>query len=215
MTLKEVINKLEERNEKISKAKKIRMLITKQKGLIKKKKSFTEFDEPVLFLNRRDGKIDFYEKATAGKFIFTHSDGKPRYIELRPTDQRTFPYGDKRVRCYIAHEDRPFAEWDNPINDSESVMLGYEKTKATDLKYQAELERLKNKARLTWVWILLAIAGAVIGIAFAYNTWIAPALNSREQAQASIQAVAPVVGNIIPLLMIGTKNKKNKSPYHK
>ena len=162
--IQDLIQKLEERGERISKAKKVRSLLQKQKGFLKSKRSLTEFDEPVLFLNRRDGKMDIFEKATAGKFIFDHSTGKPRFIELRPSDQITFDYGDRKVRGYMAHEDRPFAGWDNPIVDSETVMLGYEKTKATDLKYQQKIEELKNAGKMTWLWI---VGGLILAIALA------------------------------------------------
>jgi len=185
---------LKEKGEKISKASRVRTLLQKHKGLLKSKEALTDFKEPVLDLYRRNGQIETYENATAGKFVFTHSNGKERYIELRPSDQCTRDYGGKKIRWYPAHEDRPFAGWENPIVDGESVQLGYEKTKATDLKYQERIARLQNKAKLTWVWIVIGIALAVAIVMFAWATWIAPA---QKAANAAAQAVPPTTGLIL------------------
>lgn len=159
------INKLKElikeRGDKISWASRVRSLLQKQKGLWGKKQSLTNFEEPVLFLQRRDGRLEIYEKATAGKFIFQHSTGQSRYIELRPADQSNFDYNGQKVRCYVCHEDRPFSGWDDPVVDGETVLLGYEKTKATDLKYQERLLAEQRKGRMTWLWVIVGIIGAI------------------------------------------------------
>lgn len=205
----DTINKFKERGDKISKAKRVRSLLQKQKTLMSSKRTLTNFEEPVLFLIRNNGKMDIYEKATAGKFVFEHSSGKSRYLELRPADQISFDYADRKVRGYVAHEDRPYAGWDNPILDSESVMLGYEKTKATDLKYQERIENLKNKGKMTLGWIALYIAGAIAIIGFAYYTWIQPALSAKAVEQAKItaqQVVIPTAG----LIWLNIKNKYKK-----
>lgn len=182
MTIKELKQKLEERNEKISKAQRVTTLLQKRKRLLKDRESLTDFQEPVLFLVRRDGNMQIHEKATAGKFVFEHSTGNTRFIELRPSDQITFDYADKKVRGYVAHEDRPYGGWDNPIMDSESVMLALEKTKATDLKYQTKMEELKNKNKQTWIYILIGGAIAFLIVAFAYNNWIAPSQIEKAKA---------------------------------
>lgn len=207
--LEELMSNLNERNERISKAKKVRSLLQMQKGLIKRKQSLTDFQEPVLFLVRRDGKMETYEKATSGKFIFDHSTGKPRFIELRPSDQITFDYGDKKVRGYIAHEDRPFAGWDEPIIDSETVMLGYEKTKATDLKYQSKIEDLKRKGKLTWVWIILALLGGfgLMSVLVPTSFWD----RLFKTGQYAIQNnVTNTTQGLIPLIMLKLKKGKSK-----
>lgn len=211
MNVNELNAKLIEKGEKISKATKIRSLIQKQKGFLKKKQSLTDFNEPVLFLIRRSGIMDMYEKATAGKFTFEHTNGKTRFIELRPTDQVTFPYGDKRIRAYVGHEDRPYTGWDNPIIDSETVTLGLEKVKATDLKYQERIEALKNKGKLTWVYIIIGLAIAIAIGGFAYMTWIQPALERRAEAAARLaQQAPPVAGAIWFILKKKWKESSNK-----
>lgn len=205
MNINELRDILEKKGEKISKATKVKSLIQKQKGLLKKRQSLTEFQEPVLFLTRQSGIMDIYEKATAGKFMFEHTNGKTRFIELRPSDQVTFPYGDKRVRAYVAHENRPFAGWEEPVVDGESVMLGYEKTKATDLKYQQSIERLKNAGKMTWVWIIIGIAVAVTIIAFGYNAWIQPAL--ERKAKAAVEVVGSAAPPIAGMFLLWVKNR--------
>lgn len=204
--LVDLLEKLRRRDEKISKAEKVKSLIQKQKGLWKDKQTMTDFQEPVLFLCRRNGITEIYEKATAGKFVFEHSNGQQRFIELRPSDQQTFPYGDKKVRCYFANEDRPYAGWDNPIVDGESVMLGYEKTKSTDLKYQQAIEKLKNQGKMTWVYIIIGIAIAIMIVGFAYNTWIQPAMANKQIAEATARAIPPSAGAIL----MGLKKKRFK-----
>lgn len=202
-------NVLEEKGHKISKAKRVRTLLKKHKGLMKSQQALTEFKEPVLDLHRRDGSIETYEHATAGKFVFTHSNGKERYIELRPCDQETRDYAGKKVRWYTAHEDRPFAGFENPVVDGETVMLGYEKTKATDLKYQERIARLKNQAKFTWVYIILGIAGAFAIGAFAWSTWIAPYL-AQKATNTAVQN-APTAGLILMSLKGGMKKWGTKS----
>ena len=125
----------EEKGVKISQANKVRTLLTKQKGLLKKKLSYTDFNEPVLFFTRRNGNTEIYENCTAGKFFFTHSNTKERYVEIRTADQQKMDYGDRKIRCYFGHEDFPFTGWSNPIVDSESIMMALKKVIASNLKY--------------------------------------------------------------------------------
>ena len=54
------------------------------------------------------------------------------------------------------------ADWDNPLVDAESVALGYEKIKATDLKYQERIESLKLKSKSAWVWWVIGTALALV-----------------------------------------------------
>lgn len=198
-SVEDLKNILLAKGERISKAKRVKSLLEKQKGFIKKKQSLTDFEEPVLDLHTRDGKILTYEKATAGKFVFDHSSGKPRFLELRPSDQEKRDYAGRTVRWYTAHEDRPFAGWDNPIVDSESVALGYDKTKATDLKYQERIESLKNKGKMTWVYIVIGIAIAIAIIGFTYMSWIAPAIreDAMNKAKIASETSVPVAGMIL------------------
>lgn len=200
-SLKEV---LEGMGERISKAQRVRSLLQMQKGFWKKQQSLTDFREPVLDLHRRDGRIETYENATAGKFVFTHSNGQERYAELRPSDQEIRDYGAKKVRWYTLYEDAPFANYPNPIVDGESVMIGYEKTKSTDAKYQASLLKLKNEGKIAWVWIIVGIAAAIAIVLFAVSTWGIP----KAAPQTPSVPVPPII-EFLPFLFLKNK-KKNK-----
>lgn len=208
MEKQKLIELLEKKGYKISLAEEIKSTIQMQKGLLKKKESLTDFDEPLLFLRRGNGnKVETFHKATQGMFVFEHSNGKNRFIELRPEDQLTFPYGEKKIRVYFADENRPYTGWENPVVDGESTSIGIEKVRATDLKYQSKMEELKNKGKLTWVWIVIGLAIALAIGAFAYNTWIVPSQIQKAQALANI----PQVGWILLTTKIKQKFKKNKN----
>ena len=196
MKINELIELIELKKEKTSRATEVRSLLQKQKKLLGSKQTLTNFKEPVLFL-KTGNKIKFYENATAGKFIFEHSNGQARFIELRVSDQCTMPYGDKNVRCYLADENRPYANWESPVVDSESVMLGYEKTKATDLKHQKEIEGLKIKNKKAFIWYLIGFAAAVFIIMMGWSMWVAPRQEIRAAAKAATKVAPPTAGMII------------------
>ena len=199
----ELYNILDKNKEKFTKATRVMSLLQKQKGLMKKRQSLTNFDEPVLDLHRINGKIETYEKATAGKFIFTHSCGEERFIELRPEDQEIRDYGDKKIRWYSCHENFPFAGWGNPVLDNETVTRGYEMTKATDLKYQERIQGLKNKGKLTWLWV---VGGIILAIAFAIMI-IPDSFWNRFGNSGVVKSAVNVAPPTVGLLLLKVKNK--------
>lgn len=199
----ELFEHLLEQGEQISKAEKVKNLLTMQKKFLKRKQALTDFKEPVLDLRRRDGKIETYERATAGKLVFTHSNGEERYITLRPEDQGTRDYGDKKIRWYQGHEDYPFADWNNPINDSTAVTKGYEMVDATNLKYQERIQGLKNKGKLTWLWV---IGGIILALALAITIIPASFWERFGGTTTVVQAAPPTAG----MLMIKMKNYCSK-----
>lgn len=197
---------IEERNRKLSKANRVKSLLQKQKGIIKAKESLTDFKEPVFDLVRRDGRIETYEKATAGNFVFTHSNGEERFITLRPEDQKTRDYADKKIKWYIGHEDYPFANFNNPVLDNEHVSKGYMMTKATDRKYEEKMERLKSQNKMIWVYILLGIAGAIAITLFALNQW-GGGLSNLGGSNGGGSSPSPPTAGMIPILGSFLKNK--------
>ena len=58
------------RGDKISQAERIKLLLKIQKGLIKKRKKMVDFKEPIMFLRRRNGDLEFYDNVTQGKLTF-------------------------------------------------------------------------------------------------------------------------------------------------
>lgn len=147
--------------QKESQAERRRILFKVHKGLLRKKQKLVEFDEPILILMREGKKAEFYEKATGGKFIFSHSDGDERFIILDQSFMQTFEYGGKVFSGYICHEDFPTPLPENPIVTTELVALLYEKTLNDIKKWKIEELKAKKGLRMVWVWIILAI-GAVI-----------------------------------------------------
>lgn len=144
----------------ISEAKRIRILFKKQKALFRAKEALSDFKEPVLFLIRRSGNVEFFEEATKGKFIFEHSlDEEDRYLILEPNNQVTFDYGTKRFRGYICHEDYPLPiTVIDPILTTEVFHMAIEKALNDIRKWQAT--ELRAKADIIWK----ALAGiALIG----------------------------------------------------
>lgn len=204
-----LLDKLLNEGEEISKADRIKLLIKAQKGLFKKRSMISDFREPVLFLKRRNGDLEFYDNATKGKFVFKHSNGQERYAELRPQDQLKFNYGERRVRCYLLDEDRPFSGFGDSALDSESIMLAINKVNATKLKYEESLLREKRKGMKAWVWILLAIAGFFAIVIFALGTWGGPIIEKigGGGTPVSTGGSAPAIPGVVFALIKGKLNK--------
>lgn len=183
-----------EKNKEQSQAKRIRELLHVHKGLFKKKQSLTDFNEPILFLIRRDKNIEFYEKATKGEFTFTHSDGKERKIDLIPSQQLAMDYAGRKTRCYWCHEDYPIPLPEDPLVTSEIVAISQEKSMHDINKFRLKEEQIKSGSKIKFV---LAIAGLVLAIALAImlipESWWDKILPAKEVAQA---APVPVLGMV-------------------
>lgn len=158
----------EKNGYKISRAVRIRNLLIKQKRLLGSIKKIVPLKEPVVILHRRSGRVEYHEDASAGRFVFTHSNGQQRYIELRPSDLETHDYYGNYFRAYDVHEDRPFAGWEEPIVDSEQVKKVTDAMNLTREKYEAQL--LGKKNRRVWIWFVapaVALAIGAIGVGLA------------------------------------------------
>lgn len=195
---KKLLEELVKRGHKISKAEKMQLLIKIQRGFLRKKRQMVDFKEPIMFLKRRNGDLEFHDNVTKGSFVFTHSDGSPRFMEIRPQDQLKFVYGDRRVRCYFGDEDRPFTGSANSGVDAESIMTAINRVNATKLKYEESLLREKRKGMAKWIWIILAIAGAIGFVIFALGSWGGPILDKV----GSSSAPPPSLPGLIFLLRI-------------
>jgi hypothetical protein len=86
----------------------LRILLKKSKGFIQDKKDMRPFKEPIVFLIRRGGKVEFYEGIKEDVFRFTHSDNEEYDIQLRTFPPLTFEYGSTTFRGYVLDEDNPF-----------------------------------------------------------------------------------------------------------
>lgn len=149
---------ISEVKEPQSRAKRIRMLLKKNKTIFSSKEKITDFKEPVAFLRRRGGVTEFHEDASKGVFSFTHSDGKYREIYLDPSTQGTMDYGKRKFKYYWLHEDFPLPLPENPLITADVVNLILEKS-MMDLKKLNE--RAHEMQLKTWKTIAWIVAGGV------------------------------------------------------
>ena len=76
--------------KKRSQAKRINLLLKKAAGRFRSHYELKEFEEPVVLLMRKNNTVEFYEKATTGAFVYTHSSGKEQSINLTTSKLMTF-----------------------------------------------------------------------------------------------------------------------------
>ena len=133
-----------------SRARRVRLLLAKERKLIGTRQRITNFKEPVVMLMRRNRHIEFYEDATKGKFKITHSDGKPREVYLLPSFQLRFDYGGKTFNGYWCHEDFPIPLPEDVLISSEALADIVEKV-AYDLK---KIDKKEMNMGMRWVWNL-------------------------------------------------------------
>lgn len=195
-----------------SQARKIQQLIQIHKGLIKRKQKLADFKEPVLFLIRRNQTIDFFESATKGTFVFKHTDGDIRKIDVTPSKLMSFPFADRKVRCYICHEDFPLPLPEEPLVSSELVRISQEKSMHDINKYK--LEELKTQQG-NWKVIGWVIGGVALAIALAIvvvpDAWWDRVFKTgayavqKQTAETAQQPEQPIL-NILWLSILFTRN---------
>lgn len=140
--------------------KRIDILLKKYKG-IKGKLDTARFKEPVVFMIRRTGKVEFFEGITQGTWYFQHSDGDERFIMIDVSFQKTFEYGEKVFRGYICSEDHPTPLPDNPITTTEQMNIAIEKV-LNDLK-EWKAKELVAKGKMFW-YIAIGIGIVICAI---------------------------------------------------
>lgn len=145
--------------------KRVKILLKKTKQALKTYKSMTSFKEPVLFLIRRSGRVEFHENAKKTLFDYTHSDGVARFIILHPSKILTFDYGRKTFRGYMAHEDHPLALPEEPTITAEQMNITIEKTLNDVRKWKAE----ELKARGDMWWKIITGLAIIIALFVVYQ----------------------------------------------
>ena len=78
------------KSDKEIKSNRIKTLFKKHKKIIGNKKTLVEFKEPILMLERRNTRVEFYENVRDTEFKFEHSDGSMRRIPLVDFRPKTF-----------------------------------------------------------------------------------------------------------------------------
>jgi len=144
--------------------KRIRTLIKKVKGRFKEREELADFKEPVLYLERRGRKVEFYENINQNEFSFEHSSGDNRKIILGTRFLKTFDYAGKTYKGYICHEDYPFPLPEDPLLTAETFGITIEKVLSDYDKWKTK--QLDAKANIIWkvfVGIALIIGVVIVG----------------------------------------------------
>lgn len=183
-----------------SKAQKIKILLKKYDGRFKSYMEMSSFEEPVVFLLRNNRRAEFYEKATSGKFIFIHTDGKERSIDLSPQFLHTFDYGKRNFKGYVCHEDFPTPLPEIPVVTGEMYQMGIEKTLNDFKKWKADETRAIGDM---WWKILLGL-GAVI-LAIGAVKLLVPSLSLPFFANGNGEAIQKVAENTTAIVRNITK----------
>lgn len=160
------INKQDELRK--SQAKRIKNIITKHKAWKGARYNTTNFQEPVMFLERRSGEVEFYENATMGLFEYEHSDGEKRFLILTPSKLKKHGYADRAFKGYWCHEDHPLPLPEEPLITTEQVNIIVDKS-LNDIK-EWKAKEVQAWSNLTWT-ILIGIAIVIVAVALLVMLW--------------------------------------------
>lgn len=209
---------LDEKEPK-SRARRIKMLLKKNKKIFKSKQVLIDFTEPVLMLIRRSRAVEFYEDASKGTFRFKHSDKKDREIYLEPSSQVSFDYGKRKFKGYICHEDYPLPLPENPLVTVETVNMIVEKSMMDTRKLDEKKELLKIKTLKVLIW---AVAGGVV-LYILYKahlfdrivtmlTGSQPAVNTGTVRTENVSSgnILEIAGQVVLLMIKGFDNRIEK-----
>lgn len=191
---------------KKSQAKKIRNMIQLQKGLLKQKQKLADFKEPVIWLMRRNGDIEFYDNATKGRFFFNHSDGDERNIELIQSQTRNFTYAGRRVRVHVLHEDYPTPIPEDPVITTEILSISQQKIMQDLNKFRAQEMKIRSGATFKLlIGIAIVVAAIALGLTVIPSSFWDKIFKAKEQA--------PALGSLYMFLKIkrGTKCQNTKT----
>jgi hypothetical protein len=161
-------NKINYKELAESKAKKRKIIFKKYKKLFRSYFETANFEEPVMILMRRTGKAEFFEKATAGEFKFTHSDGEERNIILTPRFMQTFEYGKNQFKGFVCHEDFPMPLPEDPVLTTEMMGIIIEKTLNDMKKWKTE----EWKAKTNFYWKVIIGIAILAGMYILYKMLI-------------------------------------------
>lgn len=145
----------------------IKTLIKEVNTLIGKKKQLARFKEPVLYLIRRTGEVNFYEDVPE-IFAFKHSTGEIIEVKLHPVKKLRFNYADIGFTGYIHYEDAFLSEPQEPLADAQIITDYYKKALMDTKTYEEQRKMLKEKSGGK-IGIILAVAVVIIAIAFGLN----------------------------------------------
>lgn len=145
-------------------AKKIKILIQKQKKLIKTQEKLANFKEPCILLLRNTGKAEWHEEATKGDWEYTHSDGGKRFIVLNKEGLSQIEYAERTINTYICHEDYPLPLklMFNPIVATDIMTQHHEKTVNEFSELSKGMSNEQRKKIMTYAKAIAIIVLVVI-----------------------------------------------------
>lgn len=164
----------------------IKEVFTKQKRFLKARYNRLPIEEPVLYLHRRSGQVEFYEGVKEGLFEFKHSDGEIRFIIVNTNTQEMYGHTKDKYRGYIAHEDHPITGFPDPVMTCEQVNIIVEKSLNDIKKWKAK--ELQARGDMWWK-IGLAIGAVILAIAL-FKTLV------PTQPETVVQVVKETAQNI-------------------
>lgn len=172
-------------------AKKINAIIQDHKKWRLRYQSIAPLREPVMFLIRRGGSVEYYDNVKETTFTVPDTpQGEDKKIHLNERKLLTFKYGKHTFKGYICHEDHAF-----PLPSKKSVDAAL--MEAVVYKMFINYEKLKaGLERARWTGIskaIWAIAGLVLAYAF-YKWWTGQADGTEiQQAAQAVNAAANTV----------------------
>lgn len=145
----------------------IKNLLKKYKDGWKTHQSIIPLSQPVMILIRRNQRVEFHEaqknnELHNAKFIYKHSGGETREIELNDSYLHTADYGKNTFKAYIHHEDWAFPMSPNPITEYKRYMQSINNAMSADLKWKAEERKASAKQLMAIAAIIAVIAGGII-----------------------------------------------------
>jgi len=185
---------------KQSQATRMKILFKQYETTFKRHQDLAVFREPIAFLHRRTGRVEFYDNVTSGDFSFTHTDGTEKQIPLTPAFLKTFDYGKRTFKGYILDEDNAFPLPQTPFISIEQYTMGMTKMLNNFSKWkQKEFEGIGNM----WWKILIGLA-VLVGV-IVVGKMLLPDLKLNPFSKDTAEGVAE-----IGLILIGSKFKKWK-----
>lgn len=136
----------------------IKDLLSRGRRARDKLQELGEFKEPIAFLIRQTGEVEFYEGVEEA-LEFKHTNGENIRVNLPPNKMLTFNYANKKVRGYIHFENSFFPMPEQPILDAEAVEDIFTKAMTSKKVWEEQRKNLseKRKGKMVWVWIIVAI----------------------------------------------------------
>ena len=160
------MEKIKEKIQRYLDSKNRKKLLFKRykKRFLRSYQELANFEEPIMQLIRRNHRVEFYENVIEGEYVFTHSDGGKRTIELDPSSMLTFDYGKTTFKGYVCDEDSGVPLPERPIITSGTIQNLMDKV----MKDKKLGDAKKTQAMGGLIWqigkIILYFGGGIVAL---------------------------------------------------